>query len=88
MASTPLPEIGLGTMKINDPETIQQAIDIGYRHLDTAQYYENESVVGEGINRADVQRDELFISTKVRKTNLGYEEALSSSAPPRPVFDH
>lgn len=60
-----LPRLGLGTMGIDDPTTIETAIDLGYRHLDTAQIYDNEAVVGEGVARADVDRDELVVATKL-----------------------
>jgi 2,5-diketo-D-gluconate reductase B len=69
-----LPPIGLGTMAIEDPETIARAIDLGYRHLDTAQIYENEDVVGEGIARADVPREELVVATKVWADSLAPED--------------
>lgn len=59
------PPIGLGTMGIDDPDRIAAAIEMGYRHLDTAQIYDNEEVVGEAIERADVPRSELFVATKV-----------------------
>lgn len=68
-----IPSFGFGTGGIAEYETcadcVQQAIDQGYRLIDTAQSYENEEAVGEGIARASVPRDELFISTKVW-TNL------------------
>lgn len=60
-----LPKLGLGTMGVEDPAVIETAIDLGYRHLDTAQIYENEAVVGEGIARADVDREELVVATKL-----------------------
>lgn len=59
------PKLGLGTMGIDDPDAIETAIELGYRHLDTAQIYENEAVVGEGIERADVARTELVVATKL-----------------------
>ncbi|WP_459193854.1 aldo/keto reductase [Halosimplex sp. J119] len=60
-----LPPVGLGTMGIADPATIEQAIDVGYRHLDTAKVYDNESVVGEGIVASEVPREELTVATKL-----------------------
>jgi 2,5-diketo-D-gluconate reductase B len=69
-----LPPIGLGTMGIEDPATIAHAIDLGYRHLDTAQIYDNEDVVGEGIARADVPREELTVATKVWADSLAPED--------------
>lgn len=74
-----LDEVGLGTMGITDSETIVHAIESGYRHLDTAQIYDNESVVGEGIARADIDRTSLFVSTKVWIDQLEYEAVIQST---------
>lgn len=74
-----LPPVGLGTMGIDDPATVETAIDLGYRHIDTAQIYENEAVVGEGIARADVDREELFVATKLWIDSLAYEEAIHAT---------
>ncbi|GGN84731.1 MULTISPECIES: aldo/keto reductase [Haloarcula] len=60
-----LPPVGLGTMGIDDADTVAAAIDVGYRHLDTAQVYENEPVVGDGIASAPVDRDALTVATKL-----------------------
>ncbi|QFU82692.1 aldo/keto reductase [Natronorubrum aibiense] len=60
-----LPERGLGTMGIDAPDPIETAIELGYRHLDTAQIYDNEAVVGEAIDRASVDRDDLVVATKL-----------------------
>ncbi len=69
-----LPPIGLGTMGIDDPAVIETALDLGYRHLDTAQIYENEAVVGDGLARAIdadvVERDEVTAATKVWADSL------------------
>lgn len=75
----PLPPVGLGTMGIDDPATIETAIDLGYRHIDTAQVYENEAVVGEGIARADCNRSELFVATKLWIDDLGYGDAIHAT---------
>lgn len=74
-----LPQIGLGTMGIEEPETITNAIELGYRHLDTAQIYENEGVVGKGISRADVPREELIVATKVWADSLAPEAVRRST---------
>ncbi|MCU4974760.1 aldo/keto reductase [Halobacteria archaeon AArc-m2/3/4] len=74
--STPtltLPPVGLGTMGIGDPETIATALEVGYRHLDTAQIYDNEGVVGEGFALSDVPRDDLTVATKVWADSLAPE---------------
>ncbi len=68
--SLELPPVGLGTMGVEDPAVIANAIDLGYRHLDTAQIYRNEAVVGEGIARSAVERDDLVVATKVWADSL------------------
>ncbi|AXT85405.1 aldo/keto reductase [Aeromicrobium sp. A1-2] len=60
-----MPVLGFGTYSIDDPDTFVQAIDAGYRLLDTATRYENESQVGRGIAESPVARDELFVTTKL-----------------------
>lgn len=60
--------LGLGTYSLKGDEgadTIEAAIDAGYRHLDTARLYENEEAVGEAIAASDVDREDLFVATKV-----------------------
>ena len=70
-----LPAIGLGTWQNTDTETciesVKTALEAGYRHVDTAQFYENEEAVGEGIARADVDRDEVVVATKVHAEKFG-----------------
>lgn len=68
-----LPPVGLGTMGIDDPDAVAAAIDAGYRHLDTASIYENEAVVGAGIERAETPREELFVATKLWIDDLAGE---------------
>jgi 2,5-diketo-D-gluconate reductase B len=77
-----LPAIGLGTWQNTDPETcidsVSTALDAGYRHIDTAQYYGNEEEVGRGIAQADVPREEIVVATKVHadKFGLAYDEVI------------
>lgn len=63
------PGIGLGTYRNDDFEqcstTVRHALDIGYRHIDTAEAYGNEKAVGAAIERSSVSRDEVFLATKV-----------------------
>ncbi|ELZ27668.1 2,5-didehydrogluconate reductase [Halosimplex carlsbadense 2-9-1] len=63
-----LPRLGLGTYSDDDREqwreNVRTALDVGFRHVDTAQVYENERYVGEGIADSDVDRDDLWLSTK------------------------
>lgn len=60
-----LPPVGLGTMGIDEPSAITTALDAGYRHLDTAQIYENERVVGEGLADSSVPREDVTLATKL-----------------------
>lgn len=63
-----IPRLGFGTFQIPDRHAttmVQAALEIGYRHIDTAQIYENELGVGWGIRRAGIPRDEIFLTTKV-----------------------
>ena len=74
-----LPPIGLGTLAIKEPGVIAHAIDLGYRLLDTAASYGNESVVGRAIEMSSISRDEIVVTTKVRGRDQGYEEALAAA---------
>ena len=63
-----IPKLGLGTWFISDNEVsdaVREAVKIGYRHIDTAQAYENERGVGEGIRTCGISRKELFVTTKL-----------------------
>ncbi|GAB4028819.1 aldo/keto reductase [Spirosoma koreense] len=76
-----IPKLGLGTWFINNKavvQAVQDAVKIGYRHIDTAQAYQNESGVGEGIRACGIPREELFVTTKLAAEVKSYEEALAS----------
>src|SRR5258707_1723792 len=63
-----IPAIGLGTWELRErtcARIVEQALKLGYRHIDTAQIYENEREVGEGLRASGVRRDEVFVTTKV-----------------------
>ena len=74
-----VPCVGYGTYLTPDGEiaknSVKMAIDAGYRHIDTAFAYGNESAVGEGIKASGVNRDELFVTTKHWVTMRGYDKA-------------
>ncbi len=80
--SEEMPMLGLGTWQNDDPsqcaDSIRTALDVGYRHVDTAQAYGNEAAVGDGIAAADVDREDVFLATKVWITNLAYDDVLST----------
>jgi diketogulonate reductase-like aldo/keto reductase len=59
-------------------ETVETALELGYRHVDTAQAYDNEARVGEGLTAADVDREAVFLTTKVWRSNLRREDVLAS----------
>ncbi len=72
-----MPALGLGVFQSPPEETaaaVQAALEVGYRHIDTAAVYGNERQVGEGIRRAGVDRAEVFIETKVWVSDYGYDE--------------
>ena len=77
-----MPILGYGVFQITDPKECERcvldAIDVGYRLIDTAQAYGNEEAVGNAIKKCGVPREELFITTKVWISNAGYENARKS----------
>jgi 2,5-diketo-D-gluconate reductase A len=72
-----IPILGFGVFQITDltecERSVVDAIDVGYRHIDTAASYQNEEAVGRGIKRSGVVREELFITTKLWIQRDGYE---------------
>lgn len=77
-----MPWLGLGVYKTKDGEevihAVKTAIELGYRSIDTAAGYNNEDGVGQAIRECGVARDELFITTKVRNPDQGYESTLKA----------
>ncbi|WP_145519892.1 aldo/keto reductase [Staphylococcus warneri] len=76
-----IPALGFGVFQIPQEQTkdaVVNAIQAGYRHIDTAQSYMNETEVGEGIKASGIDRSELFITTKVWIENVNYEDTLKS----------
>jgi len=76
-----IPQIGLGTMTLKERvciEAVKIALQLGYRHLDTAWFYGNEKEVGEGMRQSGVPREEIFICTKVRETHLDSDKFRQS----------
>jgi 2,5-diketo-D-gluconate reductase A len=74
-----MPALGLGVFQSPPEETtaaVQTALEVGYRHIDTAAAYGNEREVGEGIRRSGLDRSEVFIETKVWVSDFGYDETL------------
>lgn len=76
-----MPQMGYGVYQVNPAECercVTDAINAGYRLIDTAQSYGNEEGVGNAISKCDVPRNELFIVTKIWISNAGYEKAKAS----------
>src|SRR5712672_2783203 len=68
-----IPAIGLGTWELRGrtcARLVEQALRLGYRHIDTAQVYENEREVGDGVRASGVKRDDVFVTTKVWTTHV------------------
>ena len=81
VAGEEVPALGLGTYRLRGREcrrTVEDALELGYRHVDTAEFYDNHAPVGEAISNAAVAREELFLTTKIWKSNLRYEDVLHS----------
>lgn len=77
-----IPVLGFGTYKMENGkeafESISYALEVGYRHIDTAKIYENEESVGEAINKSGINREEIFLTTKVWNTDRGYDNTLKA----------
>lgn len=75
-----IPAIGLGTWQLteNCAKSVENALNIGYIHVDTAQAYGNEAEVGEGIQNAEVDRDDIWLTTKIWRDNLNKKDLKQS----------
>ena len=77
-----VPALGLGTWRLTGEDcrrAVETALELGYRHLDTAQAYGNEREVGDAIAASDVDREELFLTTKLVNGNRAYDDVLRST---------
>lgn len=76
-----IPKVGLGTWFIDDDkvaQAVREAVEIGYRNIDTAQAYGNERGVGHGVRTADIAREDLFVSTKLAAEIKDYDRAAAA----------
>ena len=80
-----IPTIGFGSYKVTDELTdgrsyqvIREALDTGYRYIDTAAFYRNEAVIGQAIRDSGMKREDLILQTKVWKTELSYDKTRAS----------
>ena len=74
---TELPFLGFGTWLVKEEKIILDALASGYRHIDTARRYENEKMVGNALRQCGIPRRELFLTSKVWKTDLGYDKTMA-----------
>ena len=77
-----IPQIGFGTMTLKGDvcvQAVKAALQMGYRHIDTAWFYGNEKEVGEGLRQSGVKREDIFLCTKVRETHLEPEKFRQSA---------
>ena len=78
-----MPKLGYGVYQTQLEETarcVLEAMEIGYRSIDTAQAYGNEAGVGRALEESGLHREELFLTTKIWISNAGYEKAKASIA--------
>lgn len=78
---TQIPQLGLGTWMIsngNAGQAVKDAVEIGYRHFDTAQAYRNERGVGTGIRECGIKREDLFVTTKLAASIKSYPKAVNA----------
>ena len=74
-----MPQLGFGVFKVEDDQAttaVKNALQVGYRSIDTAMYYKNEKGVGKAIRESSIPREDLFITTKVWNSDQGYDNTL------------
>jgi 2,5-diketo-D-gluconate reductase A len=74
-----IPQLGFGVWRVPSDDTqeaVARALDAGYRHIDTAKLYDNEEGVGAAIRASGVERDQVFVTTKVWNSDQGYDDTL------------
>ena len=78
---TSIPQLGLGVFQVppdETEETVRTALDVGYRHIDTAQMYGNEAGVGDALRSSGIDRDEVFVTSKLNNNNHRPEDVRRS----------
>ena len=74
-----IPQLGFGVFLVKPEETVKAvltALEIGYRHIDTAEMYHNEKEVGEAIKQSGLDRSEVFVTSKLNNNHIGFDAAL------------
>jgi 2,5-diketo-D-gluconate reductase B len=78
-----IPSFGLGTFRVDAQKTanaVKSGLQIGYRHVDTAQYYKNEEAVGQGVRDSGIPREDIWVTTKVWFDRLRHDDLVKSLA--------
>jgi 2,5-diketo-D-gluconate reductase A len=78
-----IPQLGFGVFQVPPAETqaaVEEALAVGYRHIDTAAAYRNEAGVGAAIAASDIPREEIFVTTKLANSQQGHDSALRACA--------
>lgn len=76
-----IPCIGYGTWKVTEEEAItcvKKALEVGYRHIDTAAFYGNEKPIGEAVRGSGLRRNQIFLTSKVWNQDRGYEKTMAA----------
>lgn len=76
-----IPQLGVGVFKVDDEvceQVVLDALEVGYRHIDTAMIYRNEGAVGRAIAKSGIPRDELFVTTKLWNSDQGADTAAQA----------
>jgi len=77
-----IPSLGFGTFQLSGDRcrsAVKTALESGYRHVDTAEYYENEAAVGAAIRDSNVDREDIFLTTKVWRSNLRHDDVIDAA---------
>ena len=85
-----IPQLGLGVFQVPEDDTqriVEDALAVGYRHIDTAAGYYNEEGVGAALRATDIPRDEIFVTTKLRNGDQGYDTTLAAFEASRAALD-
>lgn len=85
-----IPQLGFGTFQVAEDDTqriVESAIETGYRHIDTAAGYYNEAGVGAAVRASGLAREDVFVTTKLRNGDQGYENALAAFEASRAALD-
>lgn len=80
--SLTVPPLGFGTFALKEQvaeQAVETALEVGYRHIDTAQMYDNERPVGRAIASSGISREDLYVTTKVWRTNLAKDDFLKAA---------